>query len=271
MSADVIVLAGDAKYLNHMKATAVNCRREGAWSGDICFLLSPDMVGLQEDLQARGITTVIGSRDGYYLKFSLFRPWFRRWRRAFYMDSDIIVQRPLAPLFELDIPDVLVMDREPFTLLHSFSYWDDGRALAMRPDLAEVLWAMRKPTTLGFNTGFVLWQPDRLPFDAEQKLTELEALLRPINVHNGKGTDQSIINVYLHDRITDVPDKLFGYWSTANEVDSKTVAVHYCSWYAPWLVKPPTDESHTNPVLRRACREVYESSLNSFDQVFPRK
>lgn len=268
---DILVLAGDKAYLPHMKATAVNCRAHGQWNGEICFVLGNDAHDALEDLVPRGIRVLMTKRTGYYTKFALFNPYFRRWRRAFYTDCDVLVQRPLAPLFELPLPTPIMMDKEPFTFEHAFTYWDKGAALREHPELAAFLWHHRDPKDYSFCTANIIWEPRRLSYEVEYRLNELEQQLRPINTHCGSGTDQSIINVLLHDQITAIPDKLIAYWGVTKDGAPPTVLVHYVGANAPWTPQPPEVEQFINPVLRRPCYDLYCEMRCQFDKIFPKR
>jgi lipopolysaccharide biosynthesis glycosyltransferase len=271
MAENVIVLAGDANYVPHMKATAVNCRAHGGWTGDICFVLGADAHHMQEDLESRGIHTVLSDRTHYWTKLALFRPYFRRWRKAFYTDPDVLVQRPLAPLFDLPFNTALMMDGEPFTFKHSFSHWDDGAALRSNPTLTNWLWSVRDPTAYSFCTANILWKPNELAIDTEEQLTALETRLRPINTHCRVGTEQSIVNVLLYDQITPVPDKWFCYFGVNRDGAPPTVLVHYVGAFAPWRVgKTPWAFAYANPVIGEPCIFTYHKLLANFETIFPK-
>ena len=77
----VIVFVADAKFLQHTKALAVNCRREGQSCCDFLWIVPDDMHAPDVyDLTSRG-ALVLPVRDrGFLMKFNLFDPMLQRWK-----------------------------------------------------------------------------------------------------------------------------------------------------------------------------------------------
>lgn len=271
MKDDVIILVGDADYLLRMKALAVNCRQHGAWTGDICFVLAPGAEFAAPYLQARGIYTLQSPRDSYYAKYAIFNEYFRGWRRAFYTDCDALFQRPAAPLFDIELSKPIMMDlQRDCTFEFDFTHWDEKGAMAAHPELARYVFEKRNPKDRTYISAAILFEPDRLPATTEQELYALHDKLKPINTHVIHGGDQPIINLQLYEQIMPVPDRLFCYWSENSDGAPPTVHVHYCSDYAPWIIKRPGMDAYANPVIGLPGHVIYPQLLRDFDTVFPR-
>ena len=101
MTDQVIVFVADAKFLDHTKALAVNCRRQGDFSGDFLWIV-PDNMHAPDvyDLTSRGVSVLLVPDRGFLMKFDLFHPYLSRWRQALYLDADCVVQRPLLQAFD---------------------------------------------------------------------------------------------------------------------------------------------------------------------------
>jgi hypothetical protein len=92
--------------------------------------------------------------------------------------------------------------------------------------------------------------------------------ISPINIHVVKGTDQPVFNLVLYGKFKPIRPKLLSYWSVA---DDSTIAIHYCSGYAPWIEKEdPGMDAYTNPKLGRVCHEIYKENLEAFPSLFPK-
>jgi lipopolysaccharide biosynthesis glycosyltransferase len=263
MADDVIILAADREYLRHAQSLMVNCRLQGQWTGDFC-MITPEGTDVSS-VAGRGVELLSVSDVGFMQKFWMFDGFFRGWRKAIWLDCDVLVHGNLYRLLELVDTAVMVADRENGSILGSF--WRDteaGRHLELYYWMFKTFPSIMEKT---FNTSCVTFRPKGIPEGTPERLIELQAHVKPANHCDRGGTDQQIINLLLYDYFAPVPDRLCCYW---NETTSNTVVSHYCRWYAPWLEKVSHAHAYSNPVLARPCKDVYEENLSKFDQLFPR-
>jgi hypothetical protein len=101
MSDQVIVFVADEKFYPHVKSLAVNCRRQGEYTGDF-LLIHPDDIdpAIADDFTERGWWRSPVTDRGFLQKFNLFSPDLKKWRQALFLDADCLVQRPLSLIFE---------------------------------------------------------------------------------------------------------------------------------------------------------------------------
>ena len=274
----VIVLVADEKYLPHAKSTMVNCRRQGQWKEDFCLILPPSIDA--KYFTDRGIAVFHDNAPSYYRKFAIFDEYFNqqymtqwqtpeyRWDAVLYMDEDVLVQNPLAPLIHEAGWCTVSADREPFTQGHAFTHWTTPEKMQepKAKELFDWMWANYDPDGPQYTTCVLAYRPRTLPAGIRQTMTDLWQKLAPINTHVVKGTDQPIINLALAGKFERFRSDLACYWRSAWD---DTVIVHYCSGYAPWIEKTPKMNAYFNFKLGRPCHDIYQENLAAFEQEFP--
>jgi hypothetical protein len=272
----VIILAADEGYMDYARAVFSNCLRQGEWGGSFALIVPKGTDG--SDFARRGIfVQEADSTDPFYQKYTIFSPYFRRWRVALYVDCDVLVQALLEPLLEEVQENRIVADREEFTLEHCFNYWKAERnaelgkaGLPVPQEQRELL--ERLLDTYGrayrqYNTALLLFRPADYPMDAMQRTITMHESIKPINTHVLRGTDQPVINLTFYEHLWDVRHKFFSYWAHATD---QTKIVHYCSGHAPWLeMEDPGMGGYMNTKLGRPCNDVYKENLLAFNDLFP--
>ncbi len=294
MSDQVISFVANDAYLPHAKSVMVNCRRQGSYTGDFC-MISPQ--GCAVDFEQRGINVLRVPDDqwSFLTKFWAFTPFFHRWKQAFCIDLDIIVQGPLQKVFDGLGPRLPTMglNLEDGSILLGLQYWDtqSGAGPEAHPELYERLIA-RFPhvTQRMFNMAFMFYEPASIPVDTKDKLLAIHEEFKDLNPSNA---DQMVINLLLYDRMEEVTKDYFGFcgfdWPM-NYIPSEfrkwrgdevPVLLHFCRWSAPWIEKPftngpgwtPDDANqmlgYWNHRLGRPCFDVYQENLAAFEQEFP--
>ena len=277
---NVVVLAADEGYIPHAKSVLVNCMRQGEWKGDFCLILPPDVD--TEYFRSRGIYVLTDPAPAYYRKFAVFDQFFNqtyqtewdtpehKWDRVLYLDADVLVQNPLEPLMHEVGWGTILADRELWNLQHAFTNWStpESRESPAAMEVLDWLWANYGPEWAQYNTGVMLYHPRTMPVDAREQLLAMQERIAPINTHVVKGTDQPIFNLTFYRMFERVRSELFCYYRSAWE---KTIVVHYCSGYAPWINKTPKMAAYFNHKLGRPCHDVYLENLAAFEETFPVK
>jgi hypothetical protein len=241
MSDQAIVFVADAKFLPHTKSLAVNCRRQGEFTGDFLWIVPDDMFAPNVyDLTSRGAAVLPVADRGFLMKFNLFHPYLKRWRQVLFLDADCMVQRPLSLVFDqLDavppLPNAdgrtpILADREEMPAFMAWQTWDPdheahGMRVEVQPDTSKK--AIVTPGTIYgrlseryphvltermWNTSMVAWHPGDIPDDTVDQLRALQAEFGECNRPEKGGTDQQIIDLLLHQRIRLMPNKLICYW-----------------------------------------------------------
>lgn len=291
MSDKVIVLVADDKFLPHVKSLAVNCRRQGEFTGDF-LLIHPNTLDVSSEV-ARGFFSLPVPDRGFLQKFNLFHPFLKRWQQALFLDADCMVQRPLSLVFDqlssapLDESGqkVILADKEEVPVFMGWQVWDK----AWREH--EAIYAgmnARFPHVFSndkmFNTSMIAWEPASIPDDTVDQLRALQAEYLECNRPENGGTDEPIIDLLLHTRIRLMPRKLFVYWgldfwnarvpSEGRGWDGTEIpaVLHYARWHAPWIVKTPRMDAYDNDRIGSGivCHEFYQKNLSDFNSIFPR-
>ncbi len=234
-----------------------------------------------------------------YSKFNIFHPGLREWRQAFFIDADVIVQRPMQPLFD----QLTAWPREADTV--RFGVYHRKRIISSREEVpvfmgwqvwdkewkqhTEIYERMAKyfPHILTadkmWSTALLIFEPDSIPNDTIEKLRVLQDEFCACNDPEKGGTDEQIIDLLLHNHMAQVGEKGWCFWGLDEEnarVPSIArgwrggevpIALHYGRWYAPWVVKKPDMDAYALPRLDRVCHEFYAENLAKFDEVFPIK
>ncbi len=274
----VIVLVADENYLPHARSVLVNAKRQGQWRGDYCLILPSDVDA--EYFRSRGIYVLTDDEPRHYRKFALFDQFFNqqyttewdtpeyKWEVVLYLDADVLIQTPLEPLLHEVGWGTILADREMFSIRHAFTNWAAEEDLSA-PEAAALLKSVYEdygPHDRQYNTGIMLYHPRTMPTDARERLLAVQKKLEPINTHVVNGTDQPIINLAFYEMFERVRGDLFCYYRSAWE---RTVVVHYCSGYAPWIDKTPKMAAYFNDKLGRPCHDLYLEHLEAFETEFP--
>ena len=267
MLSSAIVLVANEPYLPHARSVMVNCRRQGKWTGDFCLVIPPEVDATE--FTSRGIHVLPDSGGKYQRKFAIMDPFFLKWEIMVYLDCDVLVQAPLAPLLHEVEWGTILADREPFDLNHAFTYFAKPEDLK-NPETQERLqwlWDKYDREWNQFNAGIMLWHPRCMPEDGQEQLNAMRDKLQPINTHCGGGSDQTILDLVYYKRFRQVRSNLFCYWRQAWE---QTIIVHTCAGYAPWIENPSDQESRVNEKLNRPYYDIYTEHLAAFDKEVPK-
>jgi len=127
MSSTCVVFVSDFNYLHKFVKTALTLRHEGRYEGDICLIVGDDLkdhpvfqeqifqylrIQVQHfpnfvipDETLHTMATLDRPEHWFpkrfqYHKFHLFNPFFKQWRRIFYMDCGITIFGPIQPILE---------------------------------------------------------------------------------------------------------------------------------------------------------------------------
>ncbi len=286
MSNTAIVLAADSNYMDHAKSLMVNCRRQGSWTGDFCFLCPQECD--TSDLEARGVVVFRAPEETWVnqVKFHLFDPWWRRYERLLYMDCDVLVQGSLDELFtELtEKPLGIYMDScHGVTTRQDWEHFDKlyGSGMESHPELYEQLKVefphIDDPRP---SSDVMFFAPEVVPDGTVEKLRDIANRYLEANPNR---MDQQVTNLLLHDRLSPLTKDhctWFAFDDPGNRVpqeaqgwrgDEEPVILHYWNMYAPWLEKTPDAGAYLNHRLGRPCREVYLENLSLFNETFPRR
>ena len=282
MSKEVILIVADENYVAHAKALMVGCRNEGEWDGDFCIIMPEGCDG--SVFVDRGVDVLYVPDTGFMAKFHIFSTYFRKWESVFYMDCDILIQGPIRRAFEQlnNSGAEIICHQEDTAAITSWYTWDKDhndhqdiydQLRTEFPLIEERIW----------NTAWVLFKPAAFADDLVDQLRALQTRFAICNPEGEGGTDQQIIDILLHKRITQVADKLFCYWGMDEpqgrvmsefrgwDGDETPIMLHYCRWYSPWTKKDATADAYIIRRLKRVCYELYTENLATFDLMFPIK
>jgi hypothetical protein len=264
----VIVLVADEKYKPHARSLLVNCKRQGRWQGDFALVLPPGPDA--QDYRARGIHVFEDGEPKYYKKYAIFDDFFRKWDIVGYLDCDMLVVDDLAPVLDQMEWGKILGDREPFDLMHCFSFWSKPNVLHDDKALETFRWLWKRydPEYHQFCTATMFYYTRDIPTTTRRDLCEMTERIRPINTHVVNGTEQPCINLLFYNKFVRVHDRVFCYYEFENQ---RTRLIHTCSGYAPWIRKTNIMSGYDSVKLGRPMYDVYVENLNAFDQEFPVK
>lgn len=273
----VVIIVSDNNYVEHTKSLIMNCRIQGNYDGDFA-IVCPVASSAAHTFTDLGFYVVERDGENFFLKFQMFDEYFRKWRKAIYMDCDVIVQDDLNRLFDLLDTHDLWMDTEDCSTLQSF-HKDKERHLH-----EEVYTHMIKNyphvNNQTFNTGVVVFYPHSIPDNAPKTLMDIQREIEPANRLENGGTDQQVINLLLGNKCKKIEKKMVCFWGLAepqNDVDSeyrkykkgdKPVIVHYSRWYSPWIEKTPDADAYMCRRLNRPCNDIYKENLRLFNETY---
>lgn len=291
MSDSVIIIVADDNYEAHAQALMVNCVEQGGWKDDFC-VIAPAGARLA-GMRNRGIPIHEVSDIGFMAKFCIFDDYFHRWKWAFYVDCDVLVQGDLYRLFEMlkyRPPGrwghrAIWCNHEDNSILASWKHWDGTKVEEHAEMYAEMEKEFPHINERMVCTSYLLFEPASIPPGIPDKLRALQERFADANRVEDGGTDQQIINLLpeLYKQMHEVPDKLFCYWGLDN-VDSRVasdyrgykggempVVLHYCRFYAPWLEKEPNADAYLHLRSGLRCLDIYRTNLALFNERFPLK
>ena len=242
MKKEVVVLVADKNYKEHAKSLFVNIKKDGQWDGDYCLLTNMDFDEYNEFLEKGIHVKQIDMGNPFYVKFSVFDSYFKKWEKVMYLDCDILVNSPLSTIKNLDSVD-MYCDGERNTIRDLFSMWYCGGLSEqvngkhfntnMDQESIEDLDKHFNVEKFCFNSAFMYFNTKLIGESTVDELEKLRERFKKINYHVGltEGTDQPILNLLFLDRWVQIPNKYVSYFG---DQDSNTIVSHYCHWSAPW-------------------------------------
>lgn len=278
MSDSVIIFVADNNYIDHVKSIAVNCEMEGNWHGDYAVICPTGSFAASE-FKRFGFSVLETNFSGFLQKFDVFNDYFKQWKKALYLDCDIIIQDDLQRLFSLLDKGDLWMDTEDGKIIDMF--WRDEQKEQNKPiyDWVKENYP-HSYTEQTFNSAFILFNTHIIDGTWPQQLSELQNKIHQINDPAKLGTDQQPINILLWHHIKKIPNKLCCFWGHAepsNDVASDwrgwvggevPVGIHYTRWYAQWNYKTPDADAYKVHKLDKPTFEIYHDNLKKFNEVF---
>lgn len=281
MSESVLVLVANEAYLPHAKALFANAVRQGAWRGD-CALLCPGNTDTSS-IEGRGIEIIKAPEPNWtmLIKFRVFGPEFRRWKRLLYLDCDILIQNDLNRACDemaKRFPAILCDSShtvEGQTVLLNWQYFHKNFGGNVERDqplfdalLAKYPWIAEKPI---YCTCAICFAPATIPDGTVERLFALNDEFKSLNPG---GMDQAPFVTCLYDQIAGMGKdhcSWFAFDEPGNRTEAFPAIIHYWSWFAPWIVKHEGAGGHFNTRLGRVAHELYAENLAAFENEFPRR
>ena len=242
MKKEVVLLVADKNYKEHAKYLFVNIKKDGQWDGDYCLLTNMNEDDYYEFVEKGIYVKQIDMSNPFYVKFSIFDVFFKKWEKVMYLDCDILVNRSLSTIKMLESVD-MYCDGERNTVRDLFTMWYNGgladqingKHYNINID-SETLLDLDNNFDVGklcFNSAFMYFNTKLINDSTVTKLENLKERFKKINYHVGlnEGTDQPILNLLFLDEWTQIPEKYVSYFG---DQDSNTIVSHYCHWSAPW-------------------------------------
>jgi len=262
MDKKVVVLVSDKNYKEHAKSLFVNIKLNGNWDGEYCLITNMEKDDYKE-FEDKGIyIKKIETLNPYYVKFSVFDTFFKKWDKIMYLDCDISINSSLSHITNLENVD-MYCDGEKITIRDMFTMWYDGGLAEkingihfnsnMNQESLNDLDSNFDVQNYCFNSAFMYFNSSLITDTTVNELENLRERFKKINFHVGmsEGTDQPILNLFFLKKWTQIPNK---YVSFVGDQDSNTIITHYCRWSAPWR----------NQDYR--IRESYANNLNKFEK-----
>lgn len=261
-----LVLVSDEAYIPHTKSVLVNAKRQGQWDGDYCVVLPSSYD--HGYFNRRGILTLANDQPRHYRKYALFSDYFKKFGVVMYLDADVVIQEALFPVLDEVEWGTVLCDREPFDLMHAFTYWASPESLKTDEalDIFRWLWKRYDPTYFQFTTAMMAWHPRTLPPLLEFEMRTMHERIAPINTHVTVGTEQIVANLVLYGHFRQVRNRMMCYWEVEGP---ETKIMHTCSGLAPWIKKTPGAGAWYVPKLNRPMHDLYLDNLNAFETEFP--
>ncbi len=285
MNDSVIVIMSSMEYLPHAKSLMVSCIRQGNWKGDFCLIVTGDFHS--GDMERRGIDIyrISDAKRTWLVRFHIFSPYFKRWKRVLSLDCDILIQGDLNDCCDRmaeQFPAILLDGSSDGSIEHNWRHFDDlyGDGPEAHPELYEQMRAEFPHIDSQILTADVaFFDPATVP-DGTVEL--LQATADKYSEANKGQADQTVINLVIYNKMAPITKDFCTWWAfddPGNRVpneekdwrgDEAPAILHYWNMYAPWLDKTPDAGAYYNTRLGRVCREVYLENLAAFDEVFPR-
>lgn len=233
---NVIIIAIDANYIQHAKYNINNIRH---------FVEELDIVILHDrknsdkiKLELKNFNVIFHSVDAlkinegaFYIKYYLFDTFFKQWENILYIDCDTMISSDIKFLFDLLNEDNRIfVDHERCEVLKFFT-----SGCPMNQENQQIYSNLLKEDSIfsqGFNSGILLYKSSLIEEDTVQKLHNLHEKYIKINKHVESGTDQPIINLLFAKISKQVPENYFSFFG---DMTDKTIIIHFCRWYAPWI------------------------------------
>ncbi len=294
MSDSVIVIVANESYIPQVKSLMVNCRRQGNWKGDFCFIAAKNVQA--SSLARPGIEIMVAPDEEWSMqtKFHVFSDYFRKWDRVLCLDCDVMVQGDLNVACDKlaeKFPSICCdggQQPEEGPVVRQWEYFDDcfgkGKGRQAHPELYDRLYdrfdCMDKLT---YTVDIMFFSPQSI---APGTVATLQATHDEFREANLGKADQPVVVSVLYDQMTPIT-KDFGCWFPFDEPSHRVaqrgwhgkeepVILHYFSWFAPWIVKylsvnpgDPEPGAYRNYRLGRVCHELYAENLAAFDKEFP--
>jgi len=290
LSDSVIALVANEAYIPHVKSVMVNCRRQGNWQGDFCFIAAQDVDSSQ--LAGRGIDILVTPDEKWTMqtKFHVFSDYFKKWDKVLCLDCDVLAQGDLNLACDKladKLPSICCdggTQPEDGPVVRQWEHFDDhygqGKGRAAHPELYEKLYerfdCMDK---LAYAVDIMFFDPATIH---EGTVERLQSIQQEFEDANQFRTDQPITVSALYDQMAPIT-KEFGCWFAFDEPSHRVAArgwtgkeepaiLHYFGWFAPWIVKQNLDPpmgGYYNHRLGRVCHEIYAENLAAFDEEFP--
>jgi lipopolysaccharide biosynthesis glycosyltransferase len=269
---DIIIFAIDDNYIDYVKSVSVNCREQGAYTGDFAIVCTDGSM-VPENFPSFTIMSTLSK--GFFLKFDIFDSAFKYYDRAIYLDCDVIVQDNIYRLFDLLKKGDLWMDTEDLTTMETF--WRDEK----KEEHPEVYALMNEKyphvKNITFNSSVIVFNPQAIPDNTPRKLADIQKEIEPSNKVSEGGTDQQVINLYFGDKIKKIPEKMACFWGCDEPQnqrysesrgwigDERPVILHMSRWYAQWIEKTDNMDAYYNHKLKIPCFDLYIQNLTKFN------
>ena len=267
---DVVIINSDQNYVNHLKSLAVNIRLEGKWDGDIACVLSNVKDSDCNDLENRGFKILRADvKNEQYIKYNIFKPYFKRWDYAMYFDCDMMVFDDIRKLYDIHkaadpLKKYIFAETDGRSIgSYFFALWQYMGKLD-KIKAVFLLWKLHSKygflDKLGFNCGFLIFNTDIITENTFSELLALSGKYQTLNHHTSvEGGDQPTLNLYFYNRLRCIIDKSESYWAN---MDERTIAAHFWRWFAPWV-----NENYCNSLKKRFI-DKYDENLRLFNDVF---
>ena len=209
-----VVLVTNQAYLRKALGTVWELRIFGRFLGTVVLIIGEDLKGqenrlrkswlgitpkyfpemdrAQEDLTLRnlpGTETAQIDKTFQFHKFFCFAPYFKRWKKVLYIDANMKIQGPLAPIVKLPCRDKIIAHSDSYpdfksSLIDQFNFADFPNLRSKLTDAIGDVDDYFQTTMMLFDTAII----------TNRTVEELQALARLFP--NSRTNDQGILNVW---------------------------------------------------------------------------
>ncbi len=181
MKDNALVFLADEKYLDQVKQMVYSARSFGHWEDDIVLLTWGDVDA--QWFEKRGVIVVsVNEKDFafgdlpkdqwvYFAKMYLFHPYFTRWKKLIYLDTDMLIRKDIRPLLEFT-PFAATDDCFQYPVIHQlsprYSDWTKSR-------INQVM-STRDLNAVSFNSGMMVISTELCTLEYFHQLCEMTAL-----------------------------------------------------------------------------------------------